>query len=73
MSDKITAEPKVDSMAGSETPFQIHVYVCGIDCGCYSFETQAEADEDYEYRQKFKVLGCWYRKEYPNEQDQRRA
>ena len=50
-----------------EKPHKVHVWVCGHYCGTYDFETAAEADADYEYRQGFRVLGCHYRRESPND------
>ncbi len=56
---------------GSETvekPHKVHVWVCGHYCGPYEFETAEEADADYEYRKGFRVLGCYYQRESPNNQ-----
>ena len=50
-----------------EKPHKVHVWVCGHYCGPYEFATAEEADADYEYRKGFRVLGCYYRRESPNE------
>lgn len=51
----------------SDKPFKIRLFVCGYDSGCYDFPTQEEADEHYDWSTKhLGLLGCSYRKEYPN-------
>ncbi len=48
-------------------PHKVHVWVSGHYCGAYEFATPEEADADYKYREGFHVLGCFYRRESPND------
>ena len=71
MGDAVAPQPSVCGTtlggvgAGGEKPHKLHVWVCGHYCGTYDFATAEEADDDNEYRKRFRVLGCHYQRESP--------